>query len=56
MKNTTISSKSLRAERRTKSIKNFLTHGIDILKIGLGIVVGLGMFWVLQVLIPLIWQ
>lgn len=44
-----ISSKSLRAERREKSIERFLQNTLDIIKIAIGVVVGVGILWIIQV-------
>ena len=45
----TVSSKSLRAERRTKAIKTFIKEAYDIIKVGLGVAVGVGILWIIQV-------
>jgi len=44
-----ISSKSLRKERRLKTIKATLSWLASVLTIGTGVAVGVGMLWIIQV-------
>lgn len=46
---TPVSSELLRAERRAKKIKAFFDQLVDVMKIAIGIVVGVGMLWIIQV-------
>lgn len=44
-----VNSRSLRAERRAKKVKTFLKEAYDVLKVGMGVAVGVGILWIIQV-------